>query len=121
MKHSEKRTMVERLCHVMIAGFFAITVLGAFASIPSYAVEPQTSGNEELRKMIKQAVKLTRAGLFDQSETILRRAVELDPKSTSAKLELAFVLTKQRKLVEAYNLAFPIAEAGEPLFTQYRV
>lgn len=54
---------------------------------------------------------MIRSGSFPQAEEILRRAVAIDPKRSDVKVELAFALAKQRKLTEAYNLAFAVAEA----------
>src|SRR5687767_14866159 len=87
---------------------FAFAAL-AFASlsIVAPAAEGQT---EQAKKLIKQAQKLTRAGALVEAETTLRRAVELDTR-TAAKVELAFVLAKQRRLGEAYELVFPIVKA----------
>lgn len=63
----------------------------------------------DIRKLIKDATKLTRAGKVVESEALLRRAIALDETRTDTKIELAFVLTKQRRLGEAYDIAYPIA------------
>lgn len=84
--------------------------LSAFDSI-SPASTP-----DEIRSLIKKAAKLSREGSFTQAEEILRRAVELDPDRTDVKVELAFVLTKERRLREAYDICLPIVEreGGNP-------
>lgn len=64
---------------------------------------------ENVKDLIKAAAKHTRAGELAKAEEILRRAVALDEKNSAPKVELAFVLTKQRRLGEAYNLVFPVA------------
>lgn len=106
------------------SGFFAINlpikavgaVLLAFSTVfilPSFAtaspLQPDTQ--DEIRKLVKQASKLTRKRLHDEAEVILRRAVEMDSRRSEARVELAFVLTKQRRLQEAYELVFAVAEA----------
>ncbi len=91
-------------------------VFGVFLFITSligaglFAAESQTNRSDEVRRMIKQARKLTRAGSIPGAEVILRRAVELDSGRSDAKVELAFVLTKQRKLLEAYKVVYAVAE-----------
>lgn len=64
---------------------------------------------DEIKDLVKQATKLTRNGSFIEAEAILRRAVELDASRSEAKVELAFVLAKQRLLTEAYELSFAVA------------
>lgn len=66
---------------------------------------------DDVKKLIKQATKLTRAGSLVEAETILHQAIGLDPKRTEAKVELAYVMVKQHKLLDAYELCFPIAQA----------
>lgn len=111
MKHSEN----DRYFGRSKSGIFAVfifTILCAITSAStSFALEPQTGGADETRKSIKQAGKLARAGLLNDAEAMLRRVIENDKRSSAAKVELAFVLTKQRKLGEAYSLVFPVAEA----------
>lgn len=91
--------------HILPAIILAL--IGAIIA-PGYA--PSTSEPDDIKNIIKKAAKLTRAGTYAEAEAMLRRAVELDPKSSDAKLELAFVLTKERVLQEAYDLSFGIAE-----------
>lgn len=66
---------------------------------------------EDVKDNIKRAAKLVRRADFVKAEELLRRAVEIDPSRSDAKIELAFVLTKQRRLLEAYDLLLPIAQA----------
>ena len=66
---------------------------------------------DDVKKLIKQAAKLTRAGSLVEAETILHHAIGLDPKRSDAKVELAYVLSKQHRLLDAYQLCFPIAQA----------
>jgi len=49
--------------------------------------------------------------LNTNAEKVLLRAIELDKTRTDAKVELAFVFVKERRLIEAYNLCLPIAQA----------
>ena len=82
------------------------------SAVPAvFAIDVQQTGSDEVKQLRKQALKLVRKGDLVEAERFLRRAVEIDPKATAARVDLAFVLTKQRRLQEAYDLSFAIAEA----------
>jgi len=66
---------------------------------------------EDTRQQIKQADKLSRKGEFAEAEKILREVIEKNPQHSTAKLKLAYLLLKQKNLLEAYNLSFEIAKA----------
>lgn len=86
-------------------------VLFLFTAASVFATDVQQTGAEDVRQLRKQAQKLLRKGDFVQAEKFLRRAVEIDPRSSPSKLELANVLLKQRQLLEAYEISFAIAKA----------
>jgi len=80
------------------------------SAVPAvFAIDVQQTGSDEVKQLRKQALKLVRKGDLVEAERFLRRAVEIDPKATAARVDLAFVLTKQRRLQEAYDLSFAIA------------
>ncbi len=85
-------------------------VLLLISSLGTFGFQSQTTQAAEPKKLIKEAQKLTRAGLLTEAETILRRAVAIDGMRSDSKVELAFVLTKQRRLGEAYELVSSVAE-----------
>lgn len=66
---------------------------------------------EDTRQLIKQADKLARKGETAEAEKILRGIIEKNSRHSTAKLKLAYLLLKQKQLVEAYNLSFEIAKA----------
>lgn len=66
---------------------------------------------DDPRQLIKQAEKMTRKGNLLEAEAVLRRAVEKNPSYTKAKLSLSYVLIKQRKFIEAYDLSASVAKA----------
>jgi len=111
MKKSKSGTYFDRIKNGIFAVFVFSTLFASSAIGAVVSSEPQTTATDDARKIIKQAGKLTRAGLFDRSEEMLRQFIASNPQNTAAKVELAFVLTKQRKLVEAYNLAYAVAES----------
>ena len=90
--------------------FLLLTCLALLlTSVPAFASNT-TSNFDEIRSLIKKAGKLTHDGSFAEAESLLRRAVEIDPSSSDAKVELAYVLVKQRKLLDAYNICLPVIE-----------
>ncbi len=94
--------------------FSIILVLLTF-SVSSFilAEDIQQTNGEDSRKLVKQAVKLIRKGNLPEAEKILRRAIEINPGSSDAKLNLAHLLVKRKRLIEAYDLAFNVAK-NEP-------
>ena len=92
--------------------FAAILLILVFTLTFTFSADSQTtSPAEDVPKLIKKAGKLIRAESLVEAEALLRRAVELAPEKSAAKIELAFVLAKQRRLLDAYNLVLPVAEA----------
>jgi len=77
---------------------------------PVFASNTPIANSDEVRSLIKKAVKLTRDGSLTEAEAVLLRAVSLDPDRSDSKVELAFVLAKQRRLFEAYEMCLPILE-----------
>jgi predicted aspartyl protease/Tfp pilus assembly protein PilF len=86
---------------------FLVLVSFAVLALPQ---DTQNSNNSEMRGLLKKAGKLTRTGELANAETLLRRAVELAPARSEAKVELAYVLVKRRRLLEAYDICLPVAE-----------
>ena len=66
---------------------------------------------EDTRQLMKQAEKLTRRGEIVEAEKMLRRVLEINPNESKAKLNLANILLKQRRLIEAYDLSVAVAKA----------
>lgn len=65
---------------------------------------------EDSKQLSKQAEKLVRKGEFAAAEKILRRVLAMNPQNSKAKLSLAYILFKQKRLLEAYELSFPVAK-----------
>ena len=95
-----------RLLSVLLLTVFTPFVAFALADI-------QQANDNDFRAQLKRGEKLARRGDYLEAEKAFKRATELDPTHSGAKLKLAFVLVKQRRLREAYDLSFPIAK-GEP-------
>lgn len=87
-----------------------ITLLFSFFDLPALA-NTSAPAAEDVRSVLKKAAKLTRRGDLTAAEAVLQTAIQLAPLQSDLKVELAYVLTKQRRLREAYDLVFPIAKA----------
>ena len=85
-----------------------LLTLFSFSALASDDVQQVT---EDSRKLVKQAQKLSRKGNLPEAEKILRRALEINPSSSDAKLYLAHLLVKQKRLLEAYDLSFPVVKS----------
>jgi len=81
-----------------------------FSSLSALAQSPEQNTAKEIRGLLKEAARATRNESLDNAEALLRSAVELDPTRSDTKIELAYVLTKKRRLLDAYDLCVPIAE-----------
>lgn len=90
--------------------FKIILLLLTFAVSTVFASDDVQQANEDSRKLVKQAKKLTRSGNLPEAEKILRRALEINPGSSDAKLNLAHIFIKQKRLLEAYDLSFNIVK-----------
>lgn len=95
------------LRRVLLPAFTIILI----TSTAAMAWSSSPNGTDEIKKLIKEATKLSRAGLLVQAEAVLQRAIDLDTKRSEAKVELAYVYVKEHRLLEAYNTSFPIAQA----------
>ncbi|MDQ3180611.1 MAG: aspartyl protease family protein [Acidobacteriota bacterium] len=71
----------------------------------------QSTNADDTRQLIKRAEKLARRGEIVEAEKILRRVLEINPQESKAKLNLANLLLKQRRLIEAYDLSIAVARA----------
>lgn len=89
-----------------------LIVIGASASSAGlgWADIPQAD-NQEIRQQIKQGTRHVRRGEYAEAEKIFDRLVKSNPQHSGAKLNLAFVYLKQRRLRDAYDLSFAVAKA----------
>ena len=93
-----------------LVSFIFIGLLLAGFAVSALANDDTQQVSEDVRQLIKQAEKLTRKGDTAQAEEILRRALKIEPQDAKIKLALAYILLKQRKLIEAYDLSFEVAK-----------
>jgi predicted aspartyl protease/cytochrome c-type biogenesis protein CcmH/NrfG len=89
----------------------SLVCLMCFSSNVSAVDDRQQTVASDTRRLIKQAKKLKDKGEFAEAEKVLRRVIEVNPQEAEAKLNLAYVLVKQRQLLEAYNITIEVAEA----------
>lgn len=95
------------LRRVLLPAFTTIFIV----SYAALAAGPEPAGTDEVKKLLREATKLTRAGSLVEAEAVLRRAIDLDASRSEAKVALAYVYVKERRLRDAYDMCFPIAQA----------
>lgn len=103
------RTHNARPARALFAGLSAI--IFSLSAAASSAANFNAQSSEDARQLTKQAKKLTRRGDAVEAEKIFRRALEINPQESDAKLNLARLLLKRRQFIEAYNLSFDVARA----------
>lgn len=92
--------------------FFILSAAICGAALSTIGADnTQQVKTESPRQLVRQAEKFIKKGNLIEGEKALRRAVDADPAYTDAKLRLAYVLLKQRRLLEAYEISFGIAKA----------
>ena len=92
--------------------FFGICLISLLCGLSVIAAQDdQQIVAEDASRLIKQAEKLLKKGNFDDAEKLLRRAIEINPQISAAKLKLAYLLVRQKRLTEAYDLSFSVAKA----------
>ena len=94
-----------------LIGLIGIGLLIAGLNISVSAKNDTQLTSDDTRQLVKQAGKLTRKGELIEAEKILRRVLTTNPQESKTKLALAFVLSKQRRLIESYDLAIEVAKA----------
>lgn len=103
-RKDSNRIFVKKRPLILIFLIFICAVF-AFGADDIQQTEPQN-----VKAMLKQAQKLARRGETAQAEQILRRAVAAFPKDENARLDLAYILLKQKQLRPAYDLAYEVAK-----------
>ncbi len=88
----------------------ALLVIFVSICLPAFAV--LANGQDgSARQLVKQAEKLIRNGKNDEAIKLLLQAAELSSNDSLPKLRLAQLYAKQRRLGDAYEIAYPIAKA----------
>ncbi len=86
-------------------------LLLVFSSVALANTDEAQVQTEEVKKLLKQAEKLTKNGNLTEAEKILRGLFEYHPQNSKVKISLAYVLMKQRRLFESYKLSFDVCTA----------
>lgn len=89
----------------------AALILALALSASAASSDIQQVNGDDFRSLLKQGDKLVKKGEYVEAEKVFKRAIEINPNHSGAKLKLAFVNVKQRKLRDAYEICFPIAKA----------
>ncbi len=88
-----------------------LLILGTAVFAAAAAWDVQQINSDDSRQLIKQAEKFVKKGSYDEAEKLFRRVISINPDNSLAKLRLAFICLKQRRLTEAYDLSFNVAKA----------
>lgn len=99
---------------------FLQAIFAVIVSCSAVSAQISVNSTDDPSRLMRQAEKLLRNGAVTDAEAALRKAVVVDSTSAS-KVELAFVLSKQRKLQEAYNLSYAVVEAEQKNSRAYAV
>lgn len=98
----------------MVQSALILIILSLNISAFGYQAENvQNINPPEIKKILKQAEKLQRKGEIVEAEKILRQSITAFPQHNKAKLDLAYLLLKQKRPVEAYNYAYEIAKEDQ--------
>jgi tetratricopeptide (TPR) repeat protein len=103
------------------SGFFQKTVKVLILCVLSFGLsvnilaadDIQNSYQQDTKRLLKQAKKLHRQGENLEAEKILRQIIARHPQHNQAKLDLAYILLKDKRLVEAYDFAFEVANSDK--------
>ena len=94
----------------LIRNILFVVILTAAAIPSALGSDIAQSGEDEFRKLLKQGDRHVKRGEMPEAEKSFRRILSIDPKHAGARLKLAFVYLKQRRLNEAYDLSFAAAK-----------
>jgi len=88
---------------------FVLVLMSGVVSTAIAADDVQRIEPQESKKQLKLAKKLYRKGQVAEAERILRRVIATDPTFDPAKLDLSYLLLRKKRLIEAYNYAYDVA------------
>ncbi len=80
-------------------------------SVTTFAADDVQQTDEDSRFLVKQSERLMRKGRFDEAEKLLRALLAREPGHSAAKLKLAYLSLKRKRIVDAYELSFEVARA----------
>jgi tetratricopeptide (TPR) repeat protein len=86
--------------------------LAAFLLLILFAgASAAVTNTDAFRRQLRQADKLVKRGSFVEAERLLRSIIESNPLHSTAKLDLARLHLRQRRIVDAYDLSYKVAKA----------
>lgn len=71
----------------------------------------QKDNPQDTKKLLKQAKKLSNDREFNEAEKVLKQILAVNPQNVDAKLTLAYVYLKSKRLLDSYNYAYDVAKA----------
>lgn len=99
-------------------GLFVCGVLMALAPLAELSAartptDPSPDQIKHSKTVLKRARKDVRKGRVEEAERTIRELVALQPGNSAARLDLARLLLKQRRLVEAYEISYDTVKADK--------
>lgn len=88
------------------AAFLCIT---AFV-VASYAVDVENAETDAVESLTKRATRQIKRGALSDAETLLKQALEINPKNSNTRLALAYLYFKKRRWTDAYDLSLAVAK-----------
>ena len=91
---------------------FGISLFTLLLSV-AFPIEtfPQNKSDEISKPVIRSARSSLRKGKIDEAENFLRQSVARFPQNNAIKLKLAYVLFKQKKIRDSYDISIQVANA----------
>ena len=82
----------------------------AFATTTWALPSPSNDTAGDVKDDVKAAIRLTRRNDLTGAEAFLRKSLDAHPDNVDLKTELAYVLIKERRMRDGYDLVFPIVK-----------
>ncbi len=106
LSHCERRQFALRLAFAALLLQLAVSGFAFGGTSPATTPTPQLSA----KKMLKAARKQERKGLYSDALMTLRAAHKQYPRNDDVTLDLAYIYLKLRMPLDAYGLAFRVAQ-----------
>lgn len=105
---SSSSAFSNKALRILIVTSANLCLFGALVVGLGFANDSDRSFDAPTRKILKDAKKWLRKGQVAEAEKSLRELVLRQPENATARLDLAFVLLKQKKILESYEISVDV-------------